>query len=66
VDYDRITDGFIDEAPEEWDGEGLSGVNEFKAAIEAFNAANSELVSWFPNYKRALLLDPKTPGEENL
>lgn len=56
--FDRISDYISENAYEDWDTSHLSGLPEFKAAVEAFEAANKDQVSWEPSYKQALLLEP--------
>lgn len=58
LDYDHIIENATQEAYEDWDAGNISGEKELKAAIEVFNEANKEHVSWEPNLKRALLLPP--------
>lgn len=58
LDYDHIIENAIQEAYEDWEPDSITGADALKAAIEAFNEANKEHVSWEPNYKRALLLLP--------
>jgi hypothetical protein len=58
LEYDHIIENATQEAYEDWDAGNISGEKELKAAIEAFNEANKEHVSWEPNMKRALLLPP--------
>lgn len=52
---DLITDS--GDAYEDFDSGDLKGVTELKAALDAFNKANSGIVSYFPNYERAVLLN---------
>ena len=54
------------EWPEGMEDAELKGLDELRAAVDAFNAANAEFKSWEPNYKRALILSlpqTKTPDE---
>jgi len=64
VDFDTVVESFQDEAYEDFDSSSLNGVDEFKAAIEAFNEANKGHVAWQPDYTRAILIpaepDPST------
>lgn len=55
LDIDHIIENATQEAYEDWDG-FTDGYDALKAAIEAFNTANAKLISWTPNYKKALLL----------
>ena len=52
---ERIADGR--EAYEDFDVDDLHGLDALETAIEAFNAANESVVSYRPNYKRALLVN---------
>jgi hypothetical protein len=56
VSADDILENIGDDAYEDWDGE-MNGVPEFQAACEAFNLANRKIVSWEPDYTKAVLLD---------
>lgn len=53
---DRVTDQISENAYEDWDQSHLSGLPEFKAAVESFETANQDQVSWEPNYNLALIL----------
>ena len=48
------------EAYEDFDFNDLNGLTELKAALDAFNAANEDKISYSPDYKRAVILT-KTP-----
>lgn len=54
--FDDAIEGCFDRAPEDWDSDELEGVDELKAAIEKFNAANAKLKSYHPDYSRAIVL----------
>lgn len=47
------------DAYEDFHASDMNGVDELAKAITAFNEANKDVVSWSPNYKRAILLQPK-------
>jgi len=51
---ERIEDS--GEAYEDFDANDLDGLKELEAALDAFNKANEDVVSWTPNLKRALVL----------
>ena len=57
LDYDSIIENATQDAYEDWNTE-VNGADDLKAAIEKFNEANKELISYHPNYKRALILRP--------
>lgn len=59
ADVSDITEGI--EWPEGMEDSVLSGLPALRAAVDAFNAANSEFKSWEPNYKRALLVSLPKP-----
>ena len=46
-----------DEAYEDFDCDEILGVDELKAAIEAFNLANKHHVSYVPDYTKAVIID---------
>jgi len=56
LDYDTIIENATDEAYEDFEPGCLDGDEELKAALEKFNEINKSHVSWFPNYKLAVLL----------
>jgi len=56
----QITSGMEGEAYEDFDFNDLNGLTELKAALDAFNAANEDKISYSPDYKRAVILT-KTP-----
>lgn len=45
------------DAPEYFSFSDLNGLDELNKAIEAFNEANKDEVSWWPNYKKAVLIN---------
>jgi hypothetical protein len=53
---DTILDHIFDQAYEDFDLDDLDGVDELKAAIEKFNSANFDKVSYEPNCKKSLLI----------
>ncbi len=56
VDFDRIIERICEEAYEDFDSDSLKGVDELKAAVEKFNEANKDIVSYEPDYSKAILL----------
>lgn len=54
-----ITDKIIDNAYEDFDVNELDGLWELKAAIEKFNELNKDVVSYEPDYSKAVLLPKK-------
>jgi hypothetical protein len=54
-----ITERVADEAYEGFDPDGLEGLDELKDAIEKFNKANKDVVSYSPDYTKALVLKPQ-------
>ena len=60
ADIGDITSGMEGEAYEDFDFNDLNGLTELKAALDAFNAANEDKISYSPDYKRAVILT-KTP-----
>lgn len=56
VDISYITDRIDDDAYEDFNTDGLKGLEELKAAIEKFNEANKDVVSYEPDYGIAILL----------
>jgi hypothetical protein len=53
---DQITDPISENAYEDFDCDSLEGIDALQSAIDAFNEANKRIVSYLPNYKRALIL----------
>jgi hypothetical protein len=56
ADVRDITDRIADEAYEDFDLNDLKGLEELKAAIDKFNEANRDVVSYEPDYSTAILL----------
>lgn len=56
TDLETITEPILDRAPEDYDERDLFGIPELEAAIERFNEANRDVVSYEPDYTRAVLL----------
>jgi hypothetical protein len=54
---DSIMENISDRGYEDFDTADLKGTEELGAAIDAFNAANAGIVSYSPNYKKALILE---------
>jgi hypothetical protein len=61
ADLDEITERIAENGYEDFDGDDLRGLVEFKAAIQRFNEANHDLVSYAPDYRVAVLLNAKRP-----
>lgn len=53
---DSIMENISDRGYEDFDTADLKGTEALGAAIDAFNAANAGLVSYSPNYNKALIL----------
>ena len=54
---DNVVDSVIDQAYEDFDTDDLSGLDELKAAIQKFNEANKDCVSYEPDYSKVILLE---------
>lgn len=54
VDWDRILEDIFENGFEDVDEDDLAGVEDFRKAIDAFEAANRETYVWEPDYKRAV------------
>jgi hypothetical protein len=52
------------DAYEDFDARDLDGIQELSAAIDAFNEANEAVVSYHPDFKRAIILDQAQALEE--
>jgi hypothetical protein len=57
ADVSDITERIADNGYEDFDSETLDGLDELKAAIEKFNEANKDVVSYEPDYGIAILLN---------
>jgi hypothetical protein len=57
---DRVKDWILDggDAYEDFDPDDLNGLEELSRALEKFNEANAAVLSYHPNYKRAVLVQP--------
>lgn len=58
ADVSDITERIADNGYEDFDTDDLNGLDDLKAAIEKFNEANKDVVSYEPDYKRAVILKP--------
>ena len=58
ADIEDITSRLEDTAYEDFDFADLAGLSELKAALEAFNEANKDKVSYTPDYTKAVLIQP--------
>lgn len=68
ADVSDITERIGDNAYEDFDTDDLNGLDDLKAAIEKFNEANNDVVSYEPDYKIAILLNktnPQTPCQHS-
>jgi hypothetical protein len=59
---DSIMENIADRGYEDFDTADLKGTEELGAAIDAFNEANVGIVSYRPNYKKALILGMNAKG----
>lgn len=57
ADVSDITERIADDGYEDFDADDLNGLEELKAAIEKFNEANKDVVSYEPDYGVAILLN---------
>jgi len=57
ADVSDITDRIEENGYEDFDGDDLKGLDDLKAAIEKFNEANKDVVSYEPDYGVAILLN---------
>lgn len=56
VSIDDITSSLEDEAYEDFDSDDLNGWPELKIALDAFNEANKDQISYTPDYTKAVVL----------
>ena len=63
IDSGDITERIADNAYEDWDPDDLAGLPELHAALKAFEDANKDVVAYFPDYKKAVLLAAVTKTE---
>lgn len=56
ADVSDITERIADNAYEDFEPDDLNGLDELKSAIEKFNEANKDIVSYEPDYNIAVLL----------
>lgn len=61
VDFDLIMEQIEQNGFEDFDAETLNGLDELKAALKNFEDANSEVVSYSPDYSKAVLLNLQPP-----
>lgn len=59
ADVSDITDRIEENGYEDFDADDLKGMDDLKAAIEKFNEANKDVVSYEPDYGIAILLNEK-------
>jgi len=57
ADVSDITERIADNGYEDFDPDDLNGLDDLKAAIEKFNEANKDVVSYEPDYGVAILLN---------
>ena len=58
ADVSDITERIADQAYEDWDPDELNGLEELRAALDKFNEANKDAISYSPDYTKAVLLKP--------
>lgn len=56
ADLESVLSSIEDDAYEDFDVESLDGLPELKAAIDRFNEQNREVVSYFPDYTKAITI----------
>lgn len=56
VDWDVLVDPIYTNAYEDFDSDDLKGTKELKAAIKEFENKNKNIISYEPNYKKAVVL----------
>ena len=59
ADVSDITERISDNAYEGFDVDDLNGLTELGKAIDAFNEANKDVVSYEPDYTKAVLIAPR-------
>jgi hypothetical protein len=59
ADVSDITERIADNAYEDFDVDDLGGLDELSAAIDKFNEVNKDVVSYEPDYTKAVLLSPR-------
>jgi hypothetical protein len=60
VDSDHLMQEIEEHGYEDFDSSTLDGLAEFETACKAFEKANADVVSYEPDYTRAVLLSPQT------
>lgn len=63
VDVSDITERIADDGYDDFDVDDLNGLDDLKAAIEKFNEANRDVVSYEPDYGVAILLNGQTEAQ---
>lgn len=56
VTIDEIKDRICDDAYEDFDADDLSGLDDLKEALDKFNQANEGVLSYQPDYTKAVLI----------
>jgi len=57
---ERLLQDWLENGWEDMDESDLSGLDELKAAVEAFSEANKDVVAWCPNFKVAVRMRGET------
>ncbi len=60
ADISDVTGAMEGTAYDDFDFNDLNGLPELKTALEAFNSANQDKITYSPNYKLAVVLDKKS------
>jgi hypothetical protein len=59
LDIDHILENATQEAYEDFCYADLTGIKELESAMEKFCEINKDVVTWIPNYKKAVLVNAK-------
>ncbi len=59
LDVRHVLENATDGAYEDFSYDDLTGIDELKAAMDRFNETNKDVVSWVPNYTRAVVFGLK-------
>jgi hypothetical protein len=57
---ERLLQDWLENGWEDMDESDLSGLDELKAAVEAFSEANKGVLAWHPNYTLAVRMRGET------
>ena len=66
ADVSDITDRISDDADEDFDTSDMNGLEDLEMAIEKFNKANEDVVSYEPDYGVAILLNNDSHVEQRI